>query len=127
MTTNKKLSQSENLIMTLFWNTDHPLTSKNINDYLLEQGKSWRVQTINTYLVRMIEKGLIRKIDSIDKKRHCIYEALVSKEEYEKSIAKNLLNEHYNGSIYNFFAALTGKHELSKKETEEIENLLKEK
>lgn len=125
MTTNKKLSQSETLIMNLFWKTNHPLTSKDILNYYTEHGKTWKIQTINTYLTRMIEKGLLRKIDSVKKSKNCIYEALISKEEYEKIVAKDLLNKHYNGSIYNFFAALTGKHKLSKEETEEIEKLLK--
>lgn len=119
---NNKLSNTEYQILCLLWDEKHNLTSKEICDYFSLTGKKWKIQTVNTYLTRMLKKGVV-KVD--DSNKNFYYTATISKLQYDEFLAKDFLNEKYDGSISKFITAFTGENnKLTKKESDEIRKLL---
>ena len=51
------LSNSELLIMQYLWQQNVPQTFSQIKEYFAETG--WKKQTINTFLIRLIQKGYL--------------------------------------------------------------------
>jgi len=54
---NTRLSESEKEIMNLIISTGRPMTFREILDKFNATGKDWKKQTLNTFLLRMREKG----------------------------------------------------------------------
>jgi predicted transcriptional regulator len=113
---------SESLIMEYLWKEESGKSFTQIMDFLInEAGKEWKKQTINTFLKRLTDKGLI----AVDKKGNIMeYTAAFSKKEYEKGRAKKLLNDFYDGSINAFLTALTGGQKIDKAFADELRNIV---
>lgn len=114
----QKLSETEMEVMKIIWESQHPITSKELLDiFAQEKGKEWKGQTIATFLARLVEKGVL-----ISKKqgRGNIYLPRISQEEYKSLEAKSLLELLYEGSVKNFLATLYGGEKLTKDEIVEL-------
>lgn len=126
MTLKKKfnVSSTEMEILQWLWKEDRKITSREILDYFNgNTGKNWKKQTLNTFLSRLLKKGLL-ETESIGNK--FLYYPALSKQDYEQCKARDLLEKLYSGSIRNFVAALSGGERLNKKESDEIRELLDE-
>lgn len=126
MTLKKKfnVSSTEMEILQWLWEVDRKITSREIMDYFNGNGgKTWKKQTLNTFLSRLLKKGLL-ETESIGNK--FLYFPALSKQDYEQCKARDLLEKLYSGSIRNFVAALSGGERLNKKESDEIRELLDE-
>lgn len=105
-------SCSERLIMEFLWKEGAEKSFVEIMDFLnSEMEKGWKKQTINTFLKRLSDKGLIAPRQ---KGRNRVYCAALTRDEYEQGCAKKLLDDHYNGSISAFLSALTGGGKIDK-------------
>jgi predicted transcriptional regulator len=113
---------SESLIMEYLWKEESGKSFTQIMDFLInEAGKEWKKQTVNTFLKRLTDKGLI----AADKKGNIMeYTAAFSKKEYEKGRAKKLLNDFYDGSFNAFLTALTGGQKIDKAFADELRNIV---
>lgn len=107
------LSSIEQEIMNLFWNTNHMLSGADVWEYFNEIGKEHKRQTINTYLTRMSEKGLL-----IKKGRKYYYQ--YNKEQLEHLKAKMILDTLYDGSLEKFICALSSGDDLDKNDIAEM-------
>ena len=59
---NSHLSKTEYRIMEYFWSTGGKYTFGELMKYFNENlDKNWKKQTLNTFLSRLIEKGLLKK------------------------------------------------------------------
>jgi len=54
---NTRLSESEKEIMEVLVQVGKPITSRELLEYFNRHGKNWKKQTLNTFLIRMREKG----------------------------------------------------------------------
>lgn len=114
----EKLSEAEKETMDIIWNLNRKVTSSEIMKIFNERrGKKWSAQTISTFLSRIVDKGIL-KADREGRTNY--YYSIVSKEEYERDQAENILNNLYKGSLKNFLSALYYKKEVTEKEYEEI-------
>lgn len=96
------------------------MTCSELVDYFDEKGKGWKRQTINTFLVRLIEKGYVTRNG-----RKFIY--TYSKEEVETQQTIDFVESVYGGSLKKFMIALTGKeNKITKKYAEELKDYLNE-
>jgi len=107
------MTKMEQDIMNLLWSSGRWLSGAEFWDYFNNHGKICKRQTVNTYLVRMTEKGLLIRNG---KKYMYAY----SKEEFSSKKAWEVLDTMYNGSIKNFVTALTGGKGISKEDADEI-------
>ena len=59
---NSHLSKTEYRIMEYFWSTGGKYTFGELMKYFNEEeDKNWKKQTLNTFISRLIEKGLLKK------------------------------------------------------------------
>lgn len=117
------LSETELEIMKFIWQSNKPLTFKEIMDYVNgNMGKSWKKQTISTYLTHLQES----KVLNVDKTmaRTYLYSAACTQQEYEHLRAKQLVQEAFDGSISKFVAAFTGGKKLTRQEADELKKLI---
>lgn len=115
----RKMSESEMEIMKIVWGHENPLTNKEIMSYI--PSNQWKVTTVLTLISRLIDKGFLK----VGKEgRSSLYSYVVSEEEYKTMCSKKFLNEFYEGSFKNFFAALYSADEISQSDFDELREIL---
>lgn len=114
---NNNLTPSEQDIMNVLWESKRWMTIHELIEYFEKSGKSWKRQTINTFLTRLIEKDLVVK----DNRK---YFYIYTKEEFEARRAHEILDSFYGSSLKNFIAALSGGYSLSSEEAVELKAYL---
>lgn len=118
-----EMSQSEGLIMHYLWR-EGAKSFVEIMTYLnKEEGRDWKKQTVNTFIKRLTDKGLVTA-DETGKNR--VYYAAVTNTEYEQGKAVKLLNDYYGGSIGSFLSALTGGKGVDKRFADELRSMVEE-
>lgn len=120
----QSLSETEMKIMEEIWKLDRPIQSNELLDIFLEkEGKSWKGQTIATFLSRLEDKGLL----SVKREgRSNVYSPRLTYEMYKKKEAQGLLNTMYKGSVKNFLATLYDE-EVDSEELDEIKKWFNDK
>lgn len=118
MDRSRKMSETEAEIMEVLWDAGRPMSAAELIDYFARnRGKCWKATTLATFLSRLNQKGLV---DSARKGRVPYYHPIQTKAAYMQSIAQEVLDTMYQGSVTNFFAALCGDTPLSAKDREEL-------
>lgn len=118
MDRSKKMSETESEIMEVLWNSEVPMSASELIDHFAKQrGKVWKAPTLATFLSRLSQKGLVV---SVRRGRVPYYHPIQTRTEYKQSIAQELLDTMYQGSITKFFTALCGDTPLSTKDREEL-------
>jgi len=114
---NFTISPSEEEILTVLWNSGQWMTCKELMDYFNQNGRPWKRQTVNTFLTRLINKGLVVK-----NKNKYIY--AYSKREFDSMKTKDILDCFYQGSLKNFVAALSGAEKISPEDASALQEYL---
>lgn len=118
MDRSKKMSETEAEIMEVLWDSETPMSASELIDYFAKQrGKVWKATTLATFMSRLSQKGLV---SSARRGRVPYYRPIQTRTAYEQSIAQELLDTMYQGSVTRFFAALCGDTPLSMKDREEL-------
>lgn len=116
------VSETEREILEYLWENPHGVLSREMLDYFNEvKQKDWKKQTLNTFLLRLAEKGLIEGQAQGVKK---IYRAVFDAKEYEAQKAESILENNYGGSVRNFVMALTGGEKIDKSLADELRKML---
>lgn len=122
MDKNFGLSHTEKEIMELLWQSEEPLSFREILDHANEVWKkNWKKQTLNTYLLNMQKAGLI---GSERGKGYQVYFPMCTKEEHIQNWTRKLVRETFEGSLYSFVVAFTGGEKLTEEEAEELRKLI---
>lgn len=113
-----KTSEAELLILEYLWEKKTPATFSEILNYLHEKkNKDWKKQTVSTFLLRLVQKGLL----FVDKSsRKASYSPALTSEEFYQDYANWILDTSFGGSLKNFIAAFTGNQKLSHEEKDEL-------
>lgn len=118
MDRSKKMSETEAEIMEVLWDSETPMSAAELMDYFAERrGKVWKAPTLATFLSRLSQKGLVA---SDRRGRVPYYHPILTRAAYTQSIAQEVLDTMYQGSVTKFFAALCGNTPLSEKDREEL-------
>lgn len=112
------LSPNEEIIMNYFWEKDEWLSGANMWEHFNSIGKKYDRSTVNTYLSRMVDKGLLKK-----EKTKYIY--VFNEQQLEQKRAEHVLDTMYDGSLAKFLSALGGSKGIDKNESEELKAYLK--
>lgn len=119
------ISESENMVMEYLWKTESGRTFREIMEYLNDKcNKDWRKQTINTFIKRLTDKGLITSQQDEGKRR--VYFPAMSYTEYKQGEARDFLNELYGGSMYTFVSTLSGGQKLDENTANDLRRSLEE-
>lgn len=77
------ISACERLVMKVIWDSPEELALQDVLTKVNEEnGKSWKPQTVSTFLARLVKKGYLT---SYRRGRYSYYHAAVSKEEFWKA------------------------------------------
>lgn len=118
-----KIPPSELSVMKVIWNSDEPLSSRQVID-ILEEEKGWKRTTILTLLSRLAERNFL----STEKiKRYTYYTALVDKEEYVKLETKVFFDKIHENSLKSLITALHENHDISDTDLTSLKNWIKDK
>lgn len=101
-----RISGAELEIMQYLWTIEQgAVFAELLTHFNKTRGKEWCKQTLNTYLLRLSNKGLITKEKAGAK---TVYFPAVSEPRYQQLCAEEILRESYDGVLSNFLTALTG-------------------
>ena len=119
----KRLPDAEFEIMRIVWQHIPPISTNKIIS-CLDEGKTWKPQTVLTLLVRLIERGFIVS-EKIGKER--IYSPLISHDDYLRAETRSLFDKLHGNSVRSLVNTLYGEKKLSAKEIAELRDWLEEK
>lgn len=121
------LSATEMEIMEYVWSTDKKLIAAEILNYFNEnKSKNWKKQTLNTFLVKLIEKGVLQYDVSKNKKYYYPTTQSQTKTEHIKHWTQSFIQNTFDGSLYHFLYAFTGGSPLSENDADELKKYLEE-
>jgi BlaI family penicillinase repressor len=114
------LSEADSVIMEILWRDGECSSSGILKS--IENKLDWSRQTVRTYLVRLVEKGLVgtRAVN----RRTFLYYPVVSRAEYAADKTGSLLNKYY-GSLPHMVAGLLKEENISDGDLDELERLIK--
>lgn len=118
-----QISDSELELMRIIWSHGGRALFAAVMEDLEQQGKSWKVNTILTFLSRLTEKGFLstRKIG-----RRNEYIALITEKEYAAEQTKTFLDKVYEGNARDLVAALVQQNCLNERDLEELKQFWNE-
>lgn len=113
------LSEADSIIMEILWRDGACMSAaiqKEIEDKL-----NWSRQTVRTYLIRLMEKGLVgtRQVN----KRTLHYFPIVSRVEYAADKTESILSQYYD-SLPHMVAGILQNEKISEAELDELEKLI---
>ena len=115
----KRLPDTELEVIKALWDCGPDTPRTVLEERLAEH--DWAVNTINTYLTRLVKKGFVSVVHH---RSGNLYTPLVSREEYQAFDSRATLSQLY-GSPRNFVAALA-RDGLKKSELDDLRRLLNE-
>ena len=89
-----KLAESEEMVMCVLWGGEDPDLETVTNTVNARFKKTWKIQTVATFLTRLEMKGYI-SIYKVGRYSH--YHPVVSLEEYRKEKLQQLKDMFFNG------------------------------
>ena len=92
------ITDAELEVMEKLWNLNECVKQSRLLTLLQEDGKEWKRQTLNTFLSRLEEKGLV-------KRENRMVEAVYDREQYNYMQMNEAINHMYDGKLGNFVAA----------------------
>lgn len=105
--------------MSVVW-AKAPLTATEVFD-ALPPGHGWKQKTVNTFLVRLADKGVL----AVDKKEKAfVYTARVSREKCVQSESASFLHRVFQGATGDLVLHFCEKADLTAEEIRELELLL---
>jgi predicted transcriptional regulator len=114
-----KLFDSELNVMRVLWN-EGDCTAKHISQVLGAQ-IGWNPNTTYTIIKRCIQKGAILRSEP-----NFMCHALIGKEAVQRAETDELIDKVFDGSADKLFASLLSRKKLSKKQIEELRQIVGE-
>lgn len=111
------LSETEQEIMEVLWEKKEFVKTRDLLGIFNEKGKNWKRQTLNTFLIRLEEMGLILRDRSVVR-------AAGTRIDYQKMQSREVLDLLYGGDMSNFCMALTGQQSISEEDKQELSRLI---
>ena len=116
----KHLPDTELAVMKAIWACGENVPRAGMEKHLTEY--HWSANTINTYLLRLAEKGFVT---SRREGKSLLYTPLISRDEYLAYDSRRVLKSLYDGKPKNFLAALAS-NGIDRQDVAELRALLDE-
>lgn len=111
------MTEAEMQLARIIWEQE-PIKSGKLVE-LAHERLNWKKSTTYTVLRKICENGIFQN-------RETVVTSLMSREEYTRMKGEQYLEENYGGSLPGFVAAFLKKRKLSKKEIEELAQMIEE-
>ncbi len=111
------MSDAERDVMEVLWTFPEGVNQSILLKAVNDSGKDWKRQTLNTFITRLMEKGLVNRENryvtaAMDKKAYCNFQV------------EEVVKEVYDGKFSNLLLAFAKDKKLTKEDKEELEKLL---
>lgn len=117
-----KLSGFELEIMQHLWRSPQENTFAMLLAWINDSTrKDWSRQTLNTYLLRLIRKGMIERKEG---EKKSAYIPTLTEAQYHQRCAEEILENSYGGSMVNFVMALNGGRKITREEESRLMQLI---
>ncbi|MBD8679239.1 BlaI/MecI/CopY family transcriptional regulator [Sphingomonas sp. CFBP 13720] len=116
----ERISDAEHAVMEVLWD-QNPLTAQEVVDRVAP-ARGWSANTVKTLLGRLLAKTVIAADE--DGRRYR-YRPLVVREDYVAGESQKFIDRLFGGSLTPLVAHLAERDQLSAREIDEIEALLK--
>jgi predicted transcriptional regulator len=110
-----KIAETEYKFVELVWESE-PIPSGELVR-LCEKELNWKKSTTYTVLRRLCEKGILQN-------ENATVTSLVNKEEYMGLRSEQFVEDTFEGSLPQFIAAFMSRKKLSKKQIDEIQQMI---
>lgn len=115
-----KLFDSEFKLMNLLWKYE-PISAKELS-VLAAEAYEWNKNTTYTVIKKLVEKGIIERIDP-----GFMCFSKLKKEDAVREETKSLINKLFSGSKKAFFASFLEDEDLTEDEIEELQKMIDKK
>lgn len=119
----EKLSESEEIVMRCIWDAPTGLGLSDVIQACVAWGKTWKPQTVSTFLARLVEKGYL---ESHRQGRSYIYTAKVGQEAYLDAQMSSIVNFWGKKSVGALMSAFGRSKALSRDDLKELRDFLDE-
>ncbi|MFH1882827.1 MAG: BlaI/MecI/CopY family transcriptional regulator [Planctomycetota bacterium] len=119
---NYQLTEGEWAIIQAVWDNE-PCAAPTVQEEL-EAQKSWTYSTVKTMMDRMVTKGLL-KTERI--RNLILYRSVITKIQAQKSEIMRTVKRAFDGALTPMMQFLLDNHNLSQKQLNELERLIKKK
>lgn len=117
------LSGAELSVMQKIWEIGREVTAGELVQALSGE-RGWKIQTVNTFLTRLMAKGMLTCHKQGTQNHYAI---AVTQEQYRAFKTRAFLKEVHGGSMKSFFAALNDQGMVSAQELEELKTWLSQR
>ncbi len=116
-----RLSSNDRIIMDLVWEKGEASTASLLK--ILDGKDSWTRHTVKTYLIRLCEKGLLKRIDLSPRKVK--FTPIITKEQYLAGDANSYLHSNFKG-LTHMIAGLVDNDMVSDDDLDDLEKFIHE-
>lgn len=117
-----KISDAEWTVLKAVWQLQAPTAREVVEK--LEGEADWKPKTIHTLLSRLVQKGAL---GTERPGREYVFKPLVTEQECRLAASKSFLARVFDGEVAPFLACFLEKQKLSRKEIEELKDILEGK
>lgn len=107
------ISEAELEVMEKLWDQEDSIKQSQLLALFEADGKEWKRQTLNTFLSRLEDKGLVER-------ENRLVRAVYSREEYNYMQMKSAIDHMYEGKLSNLVAAFVKKNTINESEAEAL-------
>lgn len=118
-------SQSEWLVMEVFWASGTSLTAKEVIKKIREKS-DMSPRMVRVLINRLCQKGVLSYTVDEHDLRVYHYTAMKSKEQCQKEKSRKFVDSYFEGSQKNAMAALLQSAKLTKEQYQELEEILEQ-
>ncbi len=118
-------SQSEWLVMEVFWASDSSLTAKEVIQEM-KKNSDMSPRMVRVLLNRLWQKGVLSYTVDEHDARVYHYTAMKSREDCQREKSRKFVDSYFAGSRKNAMAALLQSAELTKEQLQELEDILEQ-
>jgi BlaI family penicillinase repressor len=115
-----KITDTEWEIMRVVW-ARHPLTASEIVEQLAATGPTWHPKTVRTLLARLVQKKVLHHESE---GRRYVYGPLVTERECIATASNSFLDRVFAGSLKPMLLHFVEERRLTKKDLQELRQLL---
>ena len=117
-----KISAAEWEVMNVVWATN-PITASKVLE-ALQPEKDWALKTVNTFLARLVEKGVV---SARRNGKANVYRPLIGRDACVTSESEHFLHRVFQGAAGSLVQHFCERAELTPEEISELEQLLRRK
>ncbi len=119
---NYELTEAEWAIIQVVWEKE-PCAAPTVQE-LLEKSRKWTYSTVKTLMDRMVAKGLLKT----EKIRNLIlYRSVITRKQAQNTEIMRTVKRAFDGAFTPMMQFLLDNNNLSKKQLDELENLIRQK